>query len=390
MTDLDPILDRKFRRGDFLKLAAATGGSTLLAACGASTEEGGGGGGGDTGDAGGEAAPQRPSIEEENGNLRVFEWAGYEIPAYGGLESYTAKYPKPKYSFLTSDDHALARVRGGFKPDLTHPCVGYVQDWVNMGAIEPFDTSLISNFGDLNPTMVEGGQIDGKQYFIPGDWGFSAPLYRADKVEPDGEESWGLFYDERYKGRISWWESPLENFVVAGYFLGVDDPWNMDDEQLNEVKEFLISKKHLVRNFWSSQTDFDADLAAGNIWIGYAWAGSYVAAKEALPEAQWTYSQPKEGRLSWVCGFVLNKDAENYHHAHEYVDAWSSEESAEWLIVNYAYGHANTKVSLEKVDPEFVELLHLDDPSALEDAHMDRYVDRRKEYARAWDEVKAA
>ena len=114
--------------------------------------------------------------------------------------------------------------------------------------------------------------------------------------------------------------------------------------------------------------------------------------KEAIPKAQWTYIEKNEGRLSWVCGFVLMKDTPNYHHAHEYVDAWISKQSSLWIIQNYAYGHSNTKVNLDKVDPEFVEVLHLDDPSALEEpkAHMDRWVRNRKEYARAWDEVKAA
>ena len=55
----------------------------------------------------------------------------------------------------------------------------------------------------------------------------------------------------------------------------------MTDDELDEARDFLMSKKHLCRNFWSSQTDLDADIAAGNIWIAYAWAGSYAAAKDA-------------------------------------------------------------------------------------------------------------
>ena len=195
--------------------------------------------------------------------------------------------------------------------------------------------------------MMEGGQVDGKQYFIPADWGFSSPLYRSDKVDTN-EDTWALFYDEKYKGKISWWDS-LENFLVAGYVNGVDDPWNMDDGELEDMKKFLISKKHVVRNFWASQTDLDADLKAGNIWIAYAWAGSYVAAKDAGHEV--TYMEPKEGRLSWVCGFVLIKDSPNYHHAHAYVDEWSSKFSAEWIEANYAYGHANTDGRPEQARP---------------------------------------
>ncbi len=75
--------------------------------------------------------------------------------------------------------------------------------------------------------MMKDGQVDGKQYFIPADWGFSAPLYRSDKVDTS-EDTWGLFFDEKYKGKISWWDA-LENLIIAGYVNGVDDPWAMDD-----------------------------------------------------------------------------------------------------------------------------------------------------------------
>jgi spermidine/putrescine transport system substrate-binding protein len=390
----DPIPERRLGRGDFLKLGALTAGTGILAACGADDAPEPSGGGAATGAT--EPAEEHPPIEQEPGDLEVFEWAGYEYPAYGGkdgvLKPYVDERGKPKFTFLTSDDQALGKVRAGYRPDIVHPCVDYVGNWVEMGVVQPWDTSLMPNFADLEDPLVQGGQIDGQQYFIPADWGFSSPLYRSDQVEPDGEESWQLFYDDRYEGKISWWDSPLENFVIWGYVNGVDDPWAMSDEELDEARDFLMSKKHLCRNFWSSQTDLDADIAAGNVWIAYAWAGSYVAAKDAGLDV--VYSEPKEGRLGWNCGFVLMADTPNFRHAHEFIDAWSSVESAEWIINNYAYGHANTTVDLAKVPADYVDVFHLDNPEARQEpnAHYARPVPTadRARYAQRWDEVKAA
>ena len=383
-SEIDRLFRRKIDRGQFVKLGALAAGTTFLAACGGSDS----------------SSSSSGSIEDEPGNLSVLEWAGYEYPTYGGkgatgvLQPYVDKYGKPKYTFLTSDDQALGKVRAGFKPDIVHPCVSYVQDWVNLDAVQPWDTSLLTNFDSLNPSLVKNAQVDGKQYFIPADWGFSSVLYRADKVEPDGEVSWNLFYDDRYKGKISWWDSPIENFLIYGYTQTDFDPYNWDewtDERLDEAKRFLIEKKKLVRNMWSSQTDFDTDVANGNVWIGYAWGGSYTAAKNKA-KLDVVYAEPKEGRLSWNCGFVLGKDTKNYHHAHAYVDAWIGAASAAWIIPNYAYGHTNTEVDTSSIDPDLVAVFHLDDPSALEEpkAHIERYVPDRRRFAKAWDEVKAA
>jgi spermidine/putrescine transport system substrate-binding protein len=176
--------------------------------------------------------------------------------------------------------------------------------------------------------------------------------------------------------------------VVAAYFNGVADPWNMTDDELGEMKDFLISKKPLVRNFWP--IDPTEDVTNGDVWITYAWPNHWVAAKSAGIDV--VYGDPKEGRTSWYCGFALFADSENYYHAHDYVDAWVSAESGLWLINNYAYGHTNTSVDLAKVDETLVKAFSLDDPTVLDEprTHVERPIGRRDVYQESWDEVKAS
>lgn len=405
----DRIFERKLGRGEFLKLSAlAAAGTSLLAACGgseeaaapaeepASTTPAATTPAATTPATTEEAAPSRPPIEEEPGDLAVFEWAGYEYPTYGGeggaLQPYVDAYGKPSYSFLTSDDQALGKVRAGFAPDVIHPCKSYIPDWVAMEYIQPWDTSLLKNFSQLNPALVEGAKLDGLQYFMPADWGFSSPLYRADKVDVSDGESWAMFYDERYKGKISWWDSPLENFLIWGYVQGFDpyDLANWTDAVLADATKFLTEKKKLVRNFWSTEPDLKADFRNGSVWIAYAWGGTFADAKQAGLDV--VYSEPKEGRLSWNCGLVLAKETKNYYHAHAYADAWISKQSGDWIIPNYYYGHANTTVDVEGIDPLLVEAFHLDDPTSLQEprAHLEQWVPERHRFAKAWEEVRAA
>src|SRR3954464_12879322 len=95
------------------------------------------------------------------------------------------------------------------------------------GAGQPGAPKLVKNFKLLNPFMVKAGQYKGKQYGVPADWGFDAILYRSDKVTPKAK-SWNLLFDDRYKGRIAWFDD-LNMLTIAGLYLGFNRPWRQSD-----------------------------------------------------------------------------------------------------------------------------------------------------------------
>lgn len=387
---VSPFADR-FCRRDFMRLAGVAAGAGLLAACRQA----------ETTDSqpGGPSASARPPITEEAGDLRIYEWLGYGDGSYGDdalwVDYKKAGYPAPKFIKTFDDDSGFTKVATGARYDIVHPCAYRFGDWVALQdsdgspVMQPWDTSLISNYADLNPALQEYGNFDGQQYFIVVDWGFAAPMYRSDLMKP--EDSWNVLFDERYEGRISWWDS-LNMFIVAGYLNGVADPWDMTDEELEQQKDFLISKVPLVRTFWVD--DPAPDLINGDVWVAYAWQNHWWAALDygsgdGVPAV---YMNPSEGRTSWYCGFALFNDTQNYHHAHEYVNAWAGTKAAEWLIANYAYGHTNTAVDLNAVPQELVQEFSLDDPSVLQEpnSHPERPIARRDVYNELWLEVKAA
>src|SRR5581483_580844 len=254
------------------------------------------------------------------------------------------------------------------------------------GLVQPWDTSKISNFKHLNPFMAKAGQYGGKQYGIPDDWGFDAILYRTDKVKPKAK-SWSLLFDDRYKGKIAWFDD-IEMFEIAGLYLGFKDPWNQTSAELEQSKKFLISKKHLARIIWSSETNLWEAFGSGDIWIAYAWPNDWVQMKKKkLPVV---YMHPKEKPIAWVGMFMLLKGTPRPELAHAYVDAWSSQSSAKWLEDNYGYGHANTLA--RPASSVLLHALQLTNPRAvtLPNAYLDRNIPRRALYAKMWEEVKAA
>jgi spermidine/putrescine-binding protein len=329
----------------------------------------------------------------ETGRLRVLDWAGYcnDMPHHAMFAAYLRKEPhdKPQFTFMTNESDALGKIRSGLKVDLFRPYVGWVEYFAASGLVQPWDTSQISNFDHLNPFMVKAGQYQGKQYGIPDDWGFDAILYRTDKVKPSAP-SWGLIFDDRYAGKIAWFDD-LEMITIAGMHLGVKDPWNQTAAEMDRSKSFLISKKHLARTFWSSETDLWQAFGAGDLWIAYAWPNDWVQMKaKGLPVVYMHPSVGKEKPIAWVGMFMLLKDSPRPELAHAYVDAWSSKKSAEWLEDNYGYGHANTEARPSSSD--LLKALQITDPRAvgLPNAYLDRNIEQRSTYARLWEEVKAA
>ena len=385
--DVDRLFRQRMPRRDLFRYTGmGLGVSAILAACKQATTSG-------------VAIPSgsaRPAIDSEPGGLQVFDWSGYGNGDYYPKEEkqflwedyQKATGDTPKFFLFENDDSGFTKVASGTTYDIVHPCAYRFQDYVDLGVMQPWDTSQIPNFSQLNPVLEKAGQIDGKQYFIVEDWGFIAPLYRADKVDPQ-EESWSLLFDDRYAGKISWINT-LEMLVIAAYLNGVSNPWDMTDEELDAQKQFLISKKPLVKVFWDQSYQLFQDFKREEVWIGYAWPDAYAYAKGAGLDVE--YMNPKEGRITWSCGLGLFGDSQNYYHAHDYADSWSSSKAAQFLVGSYYYGHANTNIDLDGISADIVKALSLDDLSILEppNSNVESYIPRRQDYANAWDEVKAS
>jgi spermidine/putrescine transport system substrate-binding protein len=371
MSDEQDRLERRVTREGLLKLAAATGGAGFLAS------------------RAGVAAAALERLSAESGRLQVLDWAGYGNDGGQSMfAQYVKRYPnnKPQFTYMTNEADALAKLHAGLKPDLFRPYVGWVKYFATSGLVQPWDTSLLSNFNHLNPFMVKAGQYNGKQYGIPDDWGFDAILYRSDTVTPKAR-SWELLFDERYKGKIAWFDD-IEMFEIAGLYLGFKDPWNQTDAQLEQSQQLLKSKKHLVRLIWSSETNLWEAFGSGDVWIAYAWPNDWVQMKKKKLKV--VYMHPKELPIAWVGMFMLIKGTPRPQLAHAYVDAWSSAKSAKWLEDNYGYGHANTLARPSSSD--LLRALQLTNAKAVTEpnAHLDRDIPRRALYAKMWEQVKAS
>ena len=385
---MEPMDRRKF----LISAAGAVGSGVLLAGCG---------GGAGTPSASAPAKKSHPPIGQEPGTLNILEWQGYEAhgtkaQTYGLLagKEYTDKFGANgiKYTYIVNDTEAVNKARSGVQFDVLHPCIENVPDYVNSGLVQPWDTSLLPSFKNLNPVLVERGKLNGQQYMIPWDWGYASVLYRTDKVDAADATGWELFWNSKYKGRISMWDGAQSNFEVAGLYLGFPDMDHQSDDQINQSKEALIKQKPLNKFYWKSEySDMQPAFKAGDIWIAYTWQDAYVNMKAAgLPVV---FMQPRQGKLGWMCGFMLGAHTKNWFHAHKYVESYINHKACVNMTNLFYYGTADGTVKPSEIkNKELAKKLNIGDPHALAGSgvHFQSWMPKENQVALAWQEVQAA
>ena len=275
----------------------------------------------------------------------VFTWEGWDSQSHH--EDYFKKYGEyPNFSIFGDEEEAFAKIRAGAQFDVTHPCSYKVEIWRDAGILQPIDVSRLGNWNDVIPSLKEIPGMtteNGDIWFVAADWGLTSVLYRPDLVDPkyQEEETWGILWDERYAGRLSMSDSLIDGVMVAAIYGGAKDPFNMTDEEVEVTRELLRKQLPLLRYYWTSPTDLENSMAAGELVATSSWNDAFTALKAEGVNVK--YMSPKEGAMTWVCGFCLMADAdpEKIEKSYDVIDAFLSPESGVVSIMEEGYGHAN-------------------------------------------------
>ncbi len=286
-----------------------------------------------------------------------FTWGGYDIPELFG--PYIKKHGEPpNFATFGGSEEGLTKMRAGYVVDVSHPCNQGIPRWVASGLFQPLDTSKLSNWGDLIPelTRLEGASApDGKPYFAPFDWGQTSITYRTDLVElKDGQESWDILWDERYKGRIGVLASAGDTWWCAAILAGVDFKDIATDEGFKKVAALLRKQRPLIRLYTDDTTTLQQALASGELVAAMTWNESpVVRKKDGIPVKG---ANPTEGALTWVCGLMMHKDAPHPDKAHDVIDSLLSKEAGMYMIDENGYGHSNKLAFAAMSDKRLAEL----------------------------------
>ncbi|MEI6537736.1 MAG: extracellular solute-binding protein, partial [Verrucomicrobiaceae bacterium] len=195
-------------------------------------------------------------------------------------------------------------------------------------------------------------------------------------------------WDPQYKGKVAMWDDKSMLYNTAR-MLGIADPFNMSDEELEKVKAKLIEQKPLVRKYWSTAGELENLFASNEMWISYTWGGLMLndLKKQNVPVAEFT---PKEGADGWNDNWMIAKGSPNIDCAYKYINFMMSPKGQCGVSTVTGYSATNPVAAKTCMTPEEFKAKHQDDISFVEKLHMWQAPPRIDVYTNTWNAVKAA
>jgi putative spermidine/putrescine transport system substrate-binding protein/spermidine/putrescine transport system substrate-binding protein len=334
------------------------------------------------------------SCHKAEPNLSLLVWEGYADPSF--LHEFEqAHHCKVSASYMGSSDDLVAKLRGGSASnyDVISPSSDVATSIARANLAEPLDLSKLPTYSQLSSKLRELPlvKLNGQTFGVPFMWGPNPLLYdtAAFAKAPD---SWAIFWDPKYKGKISVWDD-LSTLYMAAQLLGYDKPdpsqlYNLTDDQLAAVKQKLLALKPNIRKIWSTGGELTNLFENHEIIAAMGWP----LMTNQLRQANFPIGEtiPKENTSGWIDHLMITKASPNRDLAYAFLEYMIQAHTQKKVTDVTHYTPANPNAAQFMTDAE-KQGLHLDDP----DAYMLRIyfwqdVPRRAKYIEVWNEVKAA
>jgi putative spermidine/putrescine transport system substrate-binding protein len=227
------------------------------------------------------------------------------------------------------------------------------------GDVDPVNTDLVSNYADVFPGLKDQpyNSVDGQMYGIPHGRGANLLSYNSDVVKPD-PTSWDVVFDKSgdYKGHVTAYDNPIYIADAALYLIktdpsyGTDNPYEIDDEQLQKAVDLLKEQNQNIGEYWSDYTKNIQALENGDTVVGTTWPYNWIAASAKNPAIKTTI--PDEGSTGWSDTWMLSSEAAHPNCAYLWfnhiLEPQVQADVAEWFGEAPANSKACEKQYLEK------------------------------------------
>lgn len=250
--------------------------------------------------------------------LFIFNWTYYTPDSV--IKSFEKQYnAEVVYDTFASNEEMFAKLKaGGSSYDIAFPSGDYVSIMMKEGMLAPIDHSKLSNFGNIDPSVLARCAYDpGNKYSIPYYMGAAGIAVNKTRVK-DYEKSWAIFGRRDLAGKMIMLDDMREVMGDALAHLGYS---------VNSVKDTeLAAAEKLINEGWKPNLlKFDAEafaknFASGDAWVVQGYAESVFAEYDAAKRGDVDFFIPAEGGPMYIDSMVMLKGSKSQDLALKFID----------------------------------------------------------------------
>lgn len=320
--------------------------------------------------------------------LNVYNWGEYISDGFQGSMDTNAEFEKyfnqnlsekyggikvkVNYTTYDTNENMYSKLSSGAGSyDIVVPSDYMIQKMIQNDMLLPFDATTLSNYGNI------GDEFKGKNayydpenlYSVPYTYGMLGVIYNTALVDEEdySTKTWGLLWNEKYKGKILQFNNPRDAFGSAMYYKNLDIN-SKDTAVWNAALDTLVAQKPLIQGYVNDEI-FNKMTTASAAIAPY-FAGDFLTMASQNDDLSFYY--PKEGTNYFVDAMCILKTSKNPEIAKEYINFMLSEEPAVANAIYIGYASPNKLVvenaeyqeAMVELHEDWYEILYGTSPTA--------------------------
>lgn len=257
----------------------------------------------------------QPASAAEN-TLRVLAWPGYADADV--VKSFEARsHSKVEVTFVDSDESLWDKMHAGHENtfDVVAANTVELRRYTREGLLQSLDLASLPNTRFQLPrfrslSSIGGLTQGGKVYAIPFTYSAMGLIYDRKQV-PIPPRSMSELWNPRYRGKVLAFNSAQHNFSFAALALGVNNPFQLDANQMRRVAMQLIALRRNLLSYYSLPEEATELFIRHKSALLFANYGTQQLAQLRQAGADVGYVIPEEGAIAWLDCWAMTHAARN-------------------------------------------------------------------------------
>ena len=288
-----------------------------------------------------------------------------------------------------SNEAMFAKLKAGSTGyDIITPSSYQIPMMVRGGMLRELDHSKLPNvrrnFDDSYSSCILDASF---KYNVPYAMTYTGYVYRKDKVGKTPVDTWNVFKDASFKGRMSLLADMRETIGAALRTLGYSIN-STKQEEIDKAAALVAEWKKNIAKFDNEQ--YKTAIASGEWFVGHGYSSDSI--QIMLEDDNIGFALPKEGFVIAFDEMVIAADAPQPELAHRFIDFCYDPDVAAKNMTDVC-APMPVKPAIPKLEENLRKLMAVDAATLKRGEVIVDFSDRpeiHKMYVAAWDKIKAA